>query len=599
MLEIIVNNKTRLQLPVNINLQITLENPLFQDDSIPSPYSLSFAIPATPGNVSALGYPTRITSTSVISKQPAEIRHSGMIISRGEVLLLETGNSLKLQFVGSILTDEMKSDLNEISDIYDYGFMPEDLSDIDYYDNWAVDYKDALNYNLNHGRDYVIAPVRIKDVPWDGDISWGGTKNSFLQYINFYNPINNKLYIGDGHYRRTPVLPFPFVHKLISKVFGDKLPVNPFAVGDLAKLVTVSCNHPHWNYDSLFGSFTQSEFPYEDVEVVRPLIDSYEAVSGQIPLKFDTKSFSQAYAFNKFLKELLKTFSMSAFPGNVWTIEKNNDIFNGSVVVNWDEKLVGIPVKKIEEGKSYVFSFDGISLSENKTNYGFRFVNPLYLRAITKPVGEQVLLRDLESNAQFGTTVTHNWSETEKWLDCEVKQSALECAIPDSTENLVNPKSEVIPLDMSIEPYWNEEESNTSHITRKYWYVPILEKKELTKAPNIMAFAGMAGAFDENDNYPLLLNHNTDHFGNKLMDLSLRPEGQDGLNNTFHSGMKSWYEKDKLRLQSVFRLTLSDIRNLDLRKKIYLKGRLFFIEKLEYSLTMKDISLVDASLVEC
>ncbi|MBK6964584.1 MAG: hypothetical protein IPH20_11780 [Bacteroidales bacterium] len=125
-------------------------------------------------------------------------------------------------------------------------------------------------------------------------------------------------------------------------------------------------------------------------------------------------------------------------------------------------------------------------------------------------------------------------------------------------------------------------------------------KKGLSEPPYLMFWAGMANTF-ENDgrNTRLIMAHHTDHFGIKRLNTSLHPEGPDGLIEKYHGRMKAWVEKDKMRVKGSFCLTPLELKRLDIRDKVYLRGRLFYIEKLSYTLSNQQISLVDADLIEC
>lgn len=598
MLEIIVNSK-RLQLPVSIQLNIVKENPLFQDERIPSAYSLSFEVPPTPGNLAAMGYPERIASSGVKARQPATLLHNGMSFGQGEVLLLETGNTLKLQFKGSPLNGNMTRNMNNIEhDAYDYGHMPYHVEDIDYNDSWADSYVQGMDANASNGGNFVLAPVKIKNTEWTGDERYKGAKNGLLNYINFWNVASGSWFTGDTHYLHMPVMPFPYLKDTISAAFGTNLKSNPFASGDLARIVTVSANHPYYNMDSLLDGYLYG--PTLDLwrDVFRPLLDSYESSGNQIPLAFNIKSFMQAYQFSTFLKNIMKIFGMSAYPGMQYEIEKNNDTLNREKVWNWDDKLAGKPIIKTQEAKDYNFRYSDAGSWEDSHLRAKNNMNTVFTAAMAATADEQVQFNDAVSGAILGITKTLHGTSSEPRLATDITRSAMAAKVNDTGREKYEVISDVAPLDMSIEQYWTDDK-NYDGIARKHWHVPVIEKPAIDAAPKIMLWAGMANTFDGVGSYPLLLNHHTDHFGTKRFDLSLLPDGPDGLISTYHSGMKAWVEKDKKRISASFRLTPGEIRNMDIRDKIYLKGRLFFIEKLEYSLTHRDVSLVEAELVEC
>ncbi|HNX87712.1 MAG TPA: hypothetical protein PKH58_01405 [Paludibacteraceae bacterium] len=599
MIEIIVNNTTRLQLPSKVKINIVQKNPLFLEDRIPSPYSLSFEVPVTAGNLAAMGQPARITSSSIKARQPGKIMHNGMVIGAGEILLLEVNKVLKLQFKGSPLNGNFNKNLNQITnDEYDYGTMTYHGEDINYSDTSFDAYVQNLRSEANNASHFVLAPVKLADTEWNGTSSYLGAKNGLINYLNFWNVATASWFTGDVHYMHMPVVPFPYLKDTIAKAFGSNLESNPFASGDLAKLVTISANHPHLNLNSLYDWYLTGPNLETKQEVFWPLLDSYVSSNYLIPLKFNIMNFMQAYAFNEFLKEILKMFSMSAFPGIQYRIEKNNDIFDRSVVVNWSDKLAGKPIIKTRDAKDYNFKFRNAGEKASDPVRTKPNIDAIYDSALEQG-SEEVEYSDAVSGAIIGITKELFGDASEPRLTQDTKQSALSATIEDTGLDKYEVNCEVEPLPMSIEQYWSDNENPGNVISHKHWHVPVIEKPGLNDAPNIMIWGGMANTFEGDGTYPLLMNHHTDHFGTKRGSLSLLPDGPDGLISTFHSGMKSWIECEKKSVKGSFRLSPLEIRNIDMRDKIYLHGRLFYIEKIEYSLTHNDVSLVEADLIEC
>lgn len=607
MIEIIINNKTRLDLPVGVEINIVDENPLFITDRIPAPYSLSFELPLTATNVAAFGYPQRPASGSVITRVAAELRHSGIIIARGQMLLLEAGKSLKVQFKGSLESDDVRKNLNEINfGEYDYGSFPAAIADYDYWSQaWATSYKAAVMAAATAGTNFVVAPVKIDGIDeWFGEATSKGAINMLRQYINFFNPVDPS---GHNFWVQTlspeliqyytnhaPIFPFPYIKDLINTVFNNSLINNPFDSGDYAKLVAVTFNHPNYDIDTLTSSLSIYDTFY-------PLIDSY-AFSGwpaMSDLKFAIKSFMQQYTFNKFLKDILAIFSMTAYPGTRYTIEKNNDIFDGSTVNRWDNKLTGDLIVKEVEAQSYEFTYGETITDELVADKNAPTAEDVFDYMANTSMPEKASVKDNVSGAiwEINRIVTEIMSMVE--LSSSIKKSAFAVA-KNKAEKIHSVQSDIKPLDMSIEKFWWYDIAQSSEMERGHFYVPKIERKDLSAAPHIMMYAGMADAFSAGVvQYPLLLNHHTDQFGVKRLDLSLLPEGNDGLIATHHNKHKDWIEKAKKSAKGSFRLTPAEIRNIDKRDKIYVRGRLWYIQKIEYKYTHRDVSLVDADLIEC
>lgn len=171
-------------------------------------------------------------------------------------------------------------------------------------------------------------------------------------------------------------------------------------------------------------------------------------------------------------------------------------------------------------------------------------------------------------------------------------------------EEAFSVQSSVAPLDMSIERYWwlNQapgDNPGMNVIPKEHWHVPVIQSQNADSPPHLMLFAGRKPTFHgEGDEYPYLTNHHTDAQGNKIFTFSLLPGVKDGIIDVFHKRMKEWVEKDKLLLKAQFRLSAFDIKKINMRDKIFLHGKKFFIQKITFSLSNKGISKSDVELIE-
>lgn len=602
MLEVIVENGFALNLPADVQINFIEENPLFLDDRIPAPYSLTFEVPPTPGNVKALGFAGRITSQSVKRKLAAEIRHTGLVMARGEIILIETDPVIKLQFKGSREPEEISRNLNQIDQgsrsFGSFQYHPEDL---DYNSTTLDPYVQGMRSEAYQGSDFVIAPVRLKDVSWSGSENQGGMKNSVKQYINFFNPVTKNFFITDIHKAHTPILPFPFVYKIIEQAFGSFLESNPFATGDLSNLILISMNHRYYSFDNLYSWYWEPPLEETRHDVMFPLTDSYISSGGLIPISWEFKSFMQAYSFRDLLKNLLKIFCMSAYPGVKFHLEFNNDIFSRTNRVNWDDKLAGDPAVSYEDAKEYVFRYNDITKSEEDLLNGFGSMKLIHDEAAAIAGEADSTYKDSSTGALYNISRTLKGLDSLPWLTCEIHHSPLASVEPSGEKEKHEVVSDIRPADMIIDQYWWQDHSALADVVqKKHWWVPLIEKKSLSEPPYLMFRAGIAPTFEEDGSeYPLIMPHHTDHLGVKRLNTSLHPHGTDGLLEKYHASMKAWVEKDKMRVKGSFRLTAFELKKLDIRDKVYLRGRLFFIEKLTYTLSDNSISLIDADLIEC
>lgn len=606
MLEIIANGEV-LEISKDIQINFIEENPLFIIDTIPAPYSLTFEVPATPGNLKIFGFSNRITSNNIKKLLNAEIRHSGLILLSGQLILLETTDTIiNLQFKGSRIPESIKKDLNKVEmDQHEYGSFPYNYEDLDYLSTQLEDYVREMIFAAKNGLQYVIAPVRIKGALWEGNENRSGMINSVKMYLNFWNPFYQSFQFKETERTaHSPILPFPYVHEVLTSALGNYLENNPFATNsELRKLVLVSMNHENYSFDNLFfWFFDDSGFETKVVEGIIPLIDSYTSSNGNIPIKWNLESFNQAYPVIELLKNLMKIFGMKAYPGLKLNVEYVNDIMARSVSENWDNKLTGRPTIYFEPGKKYIFKYSSTINSDDKALSNYPSINEIFESAIADSTGQAHVYADEKTNALYSITRTLRGLDSFPTLNCEIKKSALstsEITVQDKYEVI----SEVQPADMSIEQLWIADKTfDTADIIKKFhWYVPVIERKARNEAPFIMLYSGMSDLFGSDlsgSQYPQLLNDNVDQFGNTRHNISLLPDGPSGLIAKFHNRMKEWVEKDKIRVKGSFKLSLLEIKRLNLRDKIHLQGKIFYIYKLNYTLTHDSISLVDADLIE-
>lgn len=103
--------------------------------------------------------------------------------------------------------------------------------------------------------------------------------------------------------------------------------------------------------------------------------------------------------------------------------------------------------------------------------------------------------------------------------------------------------------------------------------------------------------FTPTDEYPYLTNHHSDIEGNRMFDFSLLPNTNDSFLDIYHNRMMEWVQQHRIRVLAKFKLTAAQLMKVDMRDKILLHGKLFFIEKLQFTLHTDRISKTEASLI--
>ncbi|WP_418560595.1 hypothetical protein, partial [Rikenella microfusus] len=105
----------------------------------------------------------------------------------------------------------------------------------------------------------------------------------------------------------------------------------------------------------------------------------------------------------------------------------------------------------------------------------------------------------------------------------------------------------------------------------------------------------VSGVPNAEQTYPYLSHCNYDAEGNRLDDVTLQLTGSTLAR---HAAYKAWIEKDKMAVKAELLLTPLDLHRLDLRDKFYLKGKYFFIRRLEITMTPERLEAVEAEFIE-
>lgn len=168
-------------------------------------------------------------------------------------------------------------------------------------------------------------------------------------------------------------------------------------------------------------------------------------------------------------------------------------------------------------------------------------------------------------------------------------------------------KVNTCPLPMQLAEYWSYDQSGSLYpISTKKWLVPSFEDDRYTKPKkcSVMLYHGLKPVMDEYAwienpfTYPVISAHNYHTNGTKLGNLSLAWDAEDGLINTYHLPYKQWVEKDKIRIQGEFLLSILDLKNLNLKTKKHINGRNFFIEKIQVTIHKTSIEFATIDLIE-
>lgn len=598
MLEIFVDNQ-KLDLPLDAEVNVTWENPFILQDRIPLTYSLSFSLPPTPRNLAVFKNPQRQNSVGSWDKMPAQMLFNHVSFGIGKMELSEVEKSLSTNFIGSNISDLVKKKLSDLSDIagffYSFGvgsrFWP------DFNTGWGKAYKDLIfGQATTIGDKFAACPTRVKDEDWKYSENAYGNYNADKLYLNMWNVNNGSFVFTNGVVNvHGAIFPQPYIHWLIDQIFGAGLNHNFFKEdAELRTLAMITSFHKMYSdgiMSTYRGVLVDNSYYTDDV-------DNY----------FYLNSFFPKYVFSEFLKELLKLFCCSLLPrpdGRL-DIVHNKAVIENTEVVDWSTKLVGTPTKSIQRAQTYAYGYGSGSQSEDEAYYHQVdsievLIQPAkgegnYIVANTNEVYEKKLKsKEVETDPD-------EWEYERK--DSGLSGNTTKDEDSENTDDYAI-SSGVNPVPMRIDEYW----WLNTNVTRGAWHVPEFpdDRKKNSSIPYIGFMRGFYNFTSKMTftapatyagTYPLLTPYNYDMNGNRVGNYSLAWEGADGLISRFHSEFKAWVEKDRQILKGKFRLTELDLKNIDYMKKYYVRGRLFYLKKIEATLTRQAISLCDVELIE-
>ncbi|MFY0628589.1 MAG: hypothetical protein JXR07_19990 [Reichenbachiella sp.] len=607
MLRLLLNG-AQLDLPPEFKISLIYENPLLTQDKIPITKSLTFELPSTQNNLELLGRPDRMTSKNSFKELDGlEIFFGPERLMYGTLIVKKYKRAISVFFRNSGLLDLIKLPINELTlERYDFGEGNEIFPGILTPDEWGYNYTELI-LNSTGGTDkFVAPPVRISEETWPGeneDAIAPPTNNGRLammtMYANMYHTPSEEL--NDGQYtlgeinpHHATVYPSPFVSHVIEQIFGDLLVYNPFQEDiDLSKMILMNFYHPNYVREKLL----QRKGILSSREEVDFITDQFY---------FSLEDFLSETKGNDLIKDLLKMISHSLFMvGNSVKIVSSEQVINSITQLDWSSKLVGKPQNSEEPPKEYRIAYDGIS-DENNDPDKYESVDTI----------EEL---DDEIMSVVGEKITKHIADQNQIISRELKYKD-ESNVKDMFEHKLvahgfggyGPTSGDVhaigvglnPLFNNLDVYWTES-SNISGIHLRTWYVPIYNGgRSVLEKPSIMIYHGIVETLDLKPvtngvaYYPFSSAHNYDAKGNRHGDLSLQWTGKSGLHAKFHKPFAYWLSKTKKRLEANFLLTSSELKNLDLSKKVFVESKNFIIEKVQVEIELNKINPALINLIE-
>ncbi|WP_282635778.1 hypothetical protein [Sphingobacterium thalpophilum] len=615
MLEIKVN-KINIDLPEDISVAITVENPMFTTDKLPLPFSLSFELPPTPKNLKVFRHINRLGAhdgDKLFQAYSCQIYFQSILIHDGVMNATNTQGTIKVSFKGVDFNENLKKALFT-KDLGTVDFAGDTTDGYDDTDSYYYSYRQwAAAHAYNTDNDYIFAPIAIKTRedefgyysdrirgfadPRDGHMIYSSIRNEpwwmiRYMYLNCFNATNQSFYYPGGqsgyHSLMFPQFRLGYI---VNQLIGSALTLSPFDSGILRDVVLPTFYLPFVGNWSMSGPWISS--PYKDTPAFLKLQDVMPDIDA-----------------NKFLQMIFNVFCLTlvAEKGK-FRIVHNRDIIAKPVSSNWSDKLLYQIDISSESGKYYDYGFnDRKAFTDNVGYQTVATLEALRDEGFDLPnhevVYEQLFYvsgtkQYINKKAYYRRVLVENVESWELVVGYEFKGFEAEPKVDIGDRDKYNARTDINQLYLSPAVYFRD--INMHPDSKQYWIVPkwdpehepdgddILPRNVRPSSLSLLLYAGTKQVDDKN--YPFLSPYEN-------ANMSLNWEGEKGLLNLFHKEFKAWVEKSKVRLSGTFLLSALELNKLSITDKVHFQGRNFYIEKLQYTIRRDRIDPVVADLIE-
>lgn len=608
MLEILINGQS-VDYNDDIIFNLSLENPFMSADKIPLPFSTSIELPMSSNNILEFGFPQRLNNEHIYltKDRQCEILFDGIKVFDGIFIIDEIGDTIQGNLQGGNGADILEQNLSNLKlDKFIVG---------DYaYKGWKTGNEGAIipnesdtgnvNTNVLYGQidkviqtqstNFIVAPIRYTSVKYEQNGTLGFYfKNLRSMYINpGWGAYTKPITTTGSIVRMGTILPAIKLCHIIDSIQG--VVENPFSNGEFTKVVMQSISHP---------SIT------DDVLGV-PVLDVENTSGTDMITVLNLASFLPSQVtIADFLKEVFKIFCCSLFVEHgVLKIMFNRDIFRDQSFIDLSDKDFKIISVSCDKKASYKYGYSDVADKEPKAFD--KSVNSVADIFMSTGVGlDQTFEIVTENNKQYIERKKEP-IKPQEWV-YNVKDGGFGASNEDPYSKIetFDTSSTISPLKNAIHNVWEERNDYadampqwpTENGAAKYeaLYVPELEKLgDVTTMPKIMLNQNWATGLTRGNAYRFLTAKNYDHNGNRLGNLSLDWDGEDGLINNYHKEFMTWIGRDRRCIQIEIVLDPLSLSNLSLKKKIFILSKLFYIKKWSVNFHKDYIEYCTLDLIE-
>ncbi|MEG1414828.1 MAG: hypothetical protein RSC35_06675, partial [Mucinivorans sp.] len=443
----------------------------------------------------------------------------------------------------------------------------------------------------------VAPPMAIKDATWNtGDplverpFTNTSTINQRQSRINNYN---EQGYLWAGSFAK--ILPAIQIAYILEKI--DANLAAGFDNAKLRQLMLVTSFHPSYQTNDNSPAWTCNDTTgecYVDLADFMPKINTGE-----------------------FVTEILKLTCSSIFlVGDKMTVAARQDILQRPDSLDWNSKIIGTPSLELRLGENYSVTYQDAETTEplpaERVIESVDSVNQMItLTAQNAAIGNKLKTFKVSSTNQIFEMKINGLLSNETYAHYDYALIQNQQTVDSKNEESSNeftvsinaaPVRMVVATDMLNDVAMIPAFSLAGTTTHNYIYCPQIEAPSKTRPETLLLgtyFGRRSALMQPWFGYPFLTSDNCDAYGFvSPYDVSLELGGERGLINAYHKRFKDWVEKDKLVLKADVLLSPLDLKNLDLKNKIHIDGRNFFIEELSVTITPRAIKPAEVTFVE-
>lgn len=522
----IETTKGQLDLFRDTSIELNISNPFLETDKIPKPYTLDISIPSTKKNLSYFGNPERVSAKKEQISIAAHIFINGVPLMSGIVKFSEyEKGTITIYFEGGFSNIDSDMPLHEAplgSFDISYAYLQTSMNEL-------------LLSSVNGEKGFVAAPIRNTSEAWNNLLLTTDKVTELYpkKYVNCYNPAFQNY-----------LLPNVKMSYISVMVYVDEILEQTLGIKPLNMPIVVMSSWKHFYYDIHPGgnSLNLNEAMPDDMSV------------------------------GSFICEICKLFGITIYVNRTsFAFRSNNDILSDKSCVDWSNFLSKEYTVKTDKAKKYSYGFKSTvkekwSDYNDKGNVYIRVDN--ILQMIQSPATKPRTYDIKNTNEVFEKRDEEDGTISYKLLDdgCCAEERITSGETVDATTSLS-------PVKMGLHEYFSG--VGLSYSKRDWWYVPESEFSEDDRSLNIGIYNGKTPAVN-GDYYPYVSTHGYDIAGVKRASVSFN---KDYL-STLHSQMAEWNDRDKSVISGSALISIYDLKNIDITKKVNVFGVVFFIQNL-------------------